>query len=58
MFETIINELCVVENGGIGQKEHSSPFSFGNMVILPLSPVSGGIGTRFGAPWAKFRVNQ
>ena len=49
MFETFINGLIGVENGGIGKNEHSSLFNFGNMVILPIS---GAFGANVGAPRA------
>ena len=53
MFETIINGLIGVENGGNRNKnEHSSTFSFGNMVILPilgdLGPILGPLVANFG----------
>ena len=42
MFETIINGFSGVKNGGDRNKnEYSSPFSFRNMVILPIL---GGFG--------------
>ena len=51
MFETIINGFSGVENGGDRNKnEHSSPFSFGNMVILHIL---GGFAVNFGAPRAQ-----
>ena len=55
MFETIINGLSGVENGEIGKNEHSSPFSLGNIVILPIL---GWFGANFGVPRAQFSGNR
>ena len=56
MFETIINGLIGVENGGDRNKnEHSSTFSFRNMVILPIL---GGFGANFGPLWTNFGVTD
>ena len=53
MYETIINGLSEGENGEYRNKyEHSSPFSFGNMVFYPfwvgLGPILGPLGHNFG----------
>ena len=55
MLEAIINRLSGTENGGMGKNEHSSSFSFGNMVILPIL---GGLGPILALPGPNFGVTD
>ena len=55
MFETFINGLSGLENSEIAKNEHSSPFNYRNIVILPIL---GGFGANFGTSRAQFWVNQ
>ena len=54
MFETIINGLSDVENGGIETKMNILALLVSEIVILPML---GGFGTNFGAPRIQFLGN-